>query len=88
MRFFEKNKIDLKQVGTTFPNLNTGENLLLNGDERSMSPLNFDTNEWMMTSNVLNDVDEEEYKVLEHDWQRVKRWQQAGVWMEVWRRNH
>ena len=88
MRFFEENQIDLKQVGTTFPNLNTGENLLLNGDERSMSPLNFDTNEWIMTSNVLNDVDEEEYKVLEHDWQRVKRWQQAGVWMEVWRRNH
>lgn len=88
MRFFEENQIDLKQVGTTFPNLNTGENLLLNGDERSLSPLNFDTNEWIMTSNVFNDVDEEEYEVLERDWQRAKRWQQAGVWMEVWRRNH
>lgn len=83
--FLEKKGVDFQTVGSAFPNLNTGEHLLLNGDERQFAPLNFEENRFVLASNVFNDINELDYRRLERDWVLLKKWQhQVGVWMVLY----
>jgi len=84
--FLDKEKIDFQTVGSAFPNLNTGENLLLNGDYRRFADKNFVQNEYIFASNVFNDISEPDYDTLRQNWALKKRWEQAGVWIEIYRR--
>ena len=84
--FLETQGIDFAKVGSAFPNLNTGENLLLNGDQRQFSKLNFAQNEYVFSSNVFNDISGADYSLLEKDWKLIWRKCQAGVWIEVYAR--
>ncbi|MCC7506775.1 MAG: hypothetical protein IT259_15835 [Saprospiraceae bacterium] len=86
IRFLDKENIDFQTVGSAFPNLNTGENLLLNGDGRRFAELDLSVNAYVLTSNVFNDIDEDTYRQLEKEWQLVRRQEMAGVWMELYRR--
>jgi hypothetical protein len=85
VNYLQDNHIPLEEVGSTFPNVNTGEDLLLNGDERSFADLDFDHNKWVLASNVFNDLDEPEYQVLSTKWTLEKRWAGRGVWIELYR---
>jgi hypothetical protein len=87
MTFLDGSGIDLKTVGTTFPNKNTGENLMLNGDLRLFAEKDFDKNQWMMTSNVLNDFSEAEHEQLERDWQLKWAKSKRGVWIKIYARS-
>jgi hypothetical protein len=79
--------VDVASVGTSFPCLNTGENLMLNGDQRTMQPIDFDKNDYVLTSNVLNDVDEPEYAILQgQGWQLERRWGGWPVWFELYKK--
>lgn len=84
--FLDKEKIDFQTVGSAFPNLNTGENLLLNGDCRRFADKNFVQNEYIFASNVFNDLSESDYDTLRENWRLKKKWEQAGVWIEIYRR--
>ena len=84
--FLDKEKIDFQTVGSAFPNLNTGENLLLNGDYRRFADKNFVQNEYIFASNVFNDISESDYDTLRGNWALKKKWEQAGVWIEIYRR--
>lgn len=84
--FLEKEKIDFQTVGSFFPNLNTGENLLLDGDQRRFADLDFARNEYVFASNVFNDISENDFETLRRDWVLFKKWKQAGVWVEIYRR--
>lgn len=84
--YLEEQDIDFQLVGSAFPNLNTGENLLLNGNYRRFADKDFSQNEYFFTSNVFNDVNEADYQVLDREWVLIKKWQQAGVWIEIYRR--
>lgn len=84
--YLDAQHIPFSAVGSAFPNLNTGENLLLNGDQRRFAALDLAQNQYVLASNVFNDIDGEEYAVLERDWQLVRHTQQAGVWMALYRR--
>jgi len=85
--FLEKKGVDFQTVGSAFPNLNTGENLLLNGDERQFAPLDFEQNRFVLASNVFNDINEPDYRRLERDWILLKKWQHpVGVWMVLYER--
>lgn len=84
--FIEKEKIPFQNVGTAFPNINTGENLLLNGDERQFAEKNFSRNEYMLASNIFNDFSEEDYKILDREWQPLKTVIRGGVWMKLYKR--
>lgn len=84
--FLDKEKIDFQTVGSAFPNLNTGENLMLNGDYRRFADKNFVQNEYIFASNVFNDISETDYDILRQKWLLIKKWEQAGVWIEIYRR--
>jgi hypothetical protein len=85
--FLEKKGVDFQTVGSAFPNLNTGEHLLLNGDNRQFAPLDFEKNRFVLASNVFNDINEPDYRRLERDWVLLRKWQHpAGVWMVLYER--
>jgi hypothetical protein len=84
--FLDKEKIDFQTVGSYFPNLNTGENLFLNGDQRRFAALDFSRNEYVFISNIYNDISETDEEILRRDWVLLKKWQQAAVWIEIYRR--
>lgn len=83
VRFMDEKKIAYREVGTAFPNLNTGEDLLLNGDERIFSDKNSTGLRYMLVSNVFNDFSPEDFALLAQDWTLIKRVEQAGVWLEL-----
>jgi hypothetical protein len=86
MDWLDTQKIDFQHIGSAFPNLNTSEHLYLNGDQRQCAPFDISENEWVLTSNVFNDIDEPEYAQLADGWQLVQRWSHGGVWLEVYGR--
>lgn len=86
LQYLDSLKVDYSTVGSAFPNLNSGEMLLLNGDQRKFEPLNFEQNEWVMASNIFNDLDLPEYAVLESHWDLVQEWKKRGVWIQLFRK--
>lgn len=86
MLWLDANGIDYANVGSAFPNLNTGEHLLLNGDLRHFSEKNFSQNHYIMVSNVFNDFSEDEFKALKKEWNLLKSWREGTVWIEFYRK--
>ncbi|GAB4496859.1 MAG: hypothetical protein OHK0019_29320 [Saprospiraceae bacterium] len=84
--FFQKNNIDFQKAGSFFPNLNTGENLSLDGDSRHFAEKDFSRNEYVLASNIFNDLSETDYTILQRDWILLKKWKHAGVWIEIYQR--
>lgn len=87
LTFLDQEHIDFATVGSAFPNLNTGENLSLNGDQRRFAEKDFRRNQFVLASNVFNDFSATDYSELEKNWRLVKRAEHAGVWMELYARN-
>jgi len=86
LQYLESNNVDFQTVGTAFPNLNTGENLLLNGDLRVFSQLNLAQNKFVFTSNVFNDISLSDYHQLKTNWMLVWREERMGVFIEIYER--
>ncbi|HRI59555.1 MAG TPA: hypothetical protein PK228_07520 [Saprospiraceae bacterium] len=86
--YLDENEIDFNTVGSAFPNLNTGENLMLNGDQRRFADQNLLQNDYFFASNVFNDISETDFGMLQRDWILVKKWQQSGVWIELYKRRY
>ena len=86
--YLEENKIDFNTVGSAFPNLNTGENLMLNGDMRRFANQDLLQNDYFFASNVFNDISETDFEILRRDWILLKKWQQSGVWIELYKRRN
>lgn len=84
--YLDTEKIDFQKVGSFFPNLNTGENLMLNGDYRYFSEKDFSRNEYIFISNVFNDISDADYFILKHHWFLIKEWQQAGVRIAIYQK--
>ena len=82
--FMDQYHILQEQTGSAFPNLNTGEHLLLNGDYRQMQPLDLPRQPFVMVSNVFNDVDMPQYDTLQQFYTVKAQWEQAGVWIALW----
>ncbi|MCW5921788.1 MAG: hypothetical protein KIS77_05550 [Saprospiraceae bacterium] len=86
--FLEQESIDFALVGSYFPNLNTGEHLLLNGDPRRFSGKDFVRNQYVFASNVFNDISDEDFHILQRDWTLRKSWTAASVWVEIYQKKH
>jgi len=86
LHYLDSLQVPFEEVGSAFPNLNTGEMLLLNGDQRSFSPLDLNENEWVFASNIFNDIDLPEYVILENQWDLLRHWERNGVWVQLYRR--
>ncbi|MBK8920974.1 MAG: hypothetical protein IPM81_05615 [Saprospirales bacterium] len=86
--FIDREKIDWDSIGTAFPNINTGEILLLNGDQRKMTEKNAGQNRYILASNIFNDFTTAEYALLERQWILLRRQEQSGVWMALYQRKN
>lgn len=86
LAYIDEQGIDYQRVGSAFPNLNTGVSLMLNDDKRRFTDINFDQNQLIFVSNMMNDVELSDYRRLEASWIRVRRFEQAGVWIELYKR--
>lgn len=84
VRFLEKEGIPLERVGTAFPNRNTGEHLLLDGDNRLWAAFDPKTNECALISNVFNDVSPQDRAYLRQHRRLLWRAQKRGVWIEIY----
>ena len=86
VQYLEENGIDFNTVGSTFPNLNTGENTMLNGDQRRFADKDFLQNDYFFASNVFNDITDSDFKTLKNEWVLQKKWQHSGVWIELYKK--
>lgn len=86
LQFLESSNIDFSLVGTAFPNINTGEALMLNGDLRQFSAKDFSVNKYVMASNIFNDFSEADFEALSRNWKLIWRGKKGAVWMEVYAR--
>ncbi|MCB0576985.1 MAG: hypothetical protein KDC61_20670, partial [Saprospiraceae bacterium] len=84
--FLESENIPFASVGSAFPNLGTGEQLLLNGDQRHFAEKDFARNCYMFTSNIFNDFSENDFERLQNEWLLIRRFSRAGVWIEIYSR--
>lgn len=82
--FIENKGIPLERTGTAFPNRNTSEHLLLNGDQRMWADFNPKTNEYALISNVFNDISPQDRAYLYQHRRLWWRSQKSGVWMELY----
>jgi hypothetical protein len=85
--FLQKHEIPFDSVGSAFPNLNTGDHLLLNGDLRRFVPLDLASNGFVFCSNVFNDINQDTYLELKRNWKLIWREQRGLVWVEIFERN-
>jgi hypothetical protein len=86
VRYLDQTGIPYEQIGSAFPNLNTGEHLLLNGDQRCFSPFDPEKQSYILASNVFNDIDKSDLEALGGDWVRIRHREQGGIWMSLYAR--
>lgn len=79
-------EVDFSTVGSAFPDLNTAENLFLNGDERLFSPIDFEKNQWVLASNIFNDLEKDDLSRLSKEWRLAWSQQQGMVWMRLYQK--
>ncbi len=79
---------DFQYIGSAFPNINTEEDLHLNGDSKSFVLKDFKRNQYMFVSNVFNDFSAAEIYLLRKEWILVFRNEHAGVWVEIFKRKN
>ena len=84
--YLKQQHIPLQEVGTAFPNINTGENIELNGDTTSFAPIDIRRNNYIFISNVYNDVSKEDRKTLHDSWNLVWQRHSGPVWGEIYKK--
>lgn len=86
MEYLEQQQIPLSAVGTAFPNINTGENISLNGEKSACVEIDNAHNSFIFISNVFNDVSKEDRKALQQSWRLVWQAKSGAVWGEIYRK--
>ena len=88
LTYLDQQGIDYQSVGSAFPNLNTGIDLMLNDDKRRFSDIQFDQNQLIFVSNVMNDLQASDFHRLDTAWIPRKRFAYAGVWIVLYQPAH
>jgi hypothetical protein len=79
--------INFSTVGTAFPNLNTSENIDLNGDSREFAEIDFKKNDYILVSNVFNDFKPLDYRLLyQYQFSPVEKFDSGPVRMVLYQR--
>ena len=84
--FLKQHRIPFQEIGSAFPNINTDENVSLNGDFTSFVPIDTLRNNYIFISNVFNDVSKEDRKALQTTWDLVWQRQRGQVWGEIYKK--
>jgi hypothetical protein len=86
LAFLDARGVERSKVGTAFPNLNTGEDIALDGDLRRFAAMNLDSNRCVLVSNVFNDVSKADMERLRRSWRQIFHNQRGTVTVEVFER--
>lgn len=68
MQYIDSQKIDIKTIGTSFPNWDKNKWIDLNEDERQFAKKDSLKNEYIFYSNIFNDFSAEELHTLRQNW--------------------
>lgn len=85
-QYLTDQQVDFITVGAAFPDLNSGEHLFLNGDQRLFSRVDFKTNQYIVASNVLNDFSRENLDKLAREWRLIWHQKSGKVWMHIYQK--
>lgn len=77
--YLDKQQISLQDVGTSFPEIGPLHWRDLSERQDGFSPLNFQQNEYVYYSSVMNDFSDEEREVLFNTWQKVLVLKKTGI---------
>lgn len=69
MQYIDTKKLDIKTIGTSFPNWDKNKWIDLNSDERQFAKKDLLNNAYIFYSNVFNDFSAEELQILRQHWQ-------------------
>lgn len=86
LAYIDTHQIPIESIGSAFPNNNSGEALLLNGDNRCFAEKDWLHNDYMLVSNIFNDFSANDIQRLERDWTLTKRLEQSGVWLALYKK--
>ena len=84
VHYLQQQQIPLSSVGSSFPNLNTGENIQLDGDLTAFAAMDTALNRFVFISNVFNDVSREDRLGLQQNWNLVWQQQRGAIWGEIY----
>ena len=79
IRYIEKEKIPINQVGTEFPNTATFENIDLNGSNIFFPEKDLQIQPYIFYSNIFNDFSDQELNDLKTNWLVIKEIKRCGV---------
>lgn len=77
--FIQKEKIPFQKIGTVFPNIGSFEKIELNGIEDGFVNIDFEANEYIFYSNIMNDFSDFELTELETNWLILKEMKKGGI---------
>jgi hypothetical protein len=81
--FLDKNKININDVATFFPNLTTIDNIDLNNDLRTFSAFN-GKNKYIFFSNVFN-LSDHEYEKIDNDYIIIKQLRKNSIYIYIYK---
>lgn len=84
--FLEKNEIPIEAVGTEFPMVASLENLDLNGRREGFHVKDFEKDNYILYTNIINEFQDEEFERLETDFEIVKEFHSGQVCMILYKR--
>jgi hypothetical protein len=70
--FIKKEKIPFDKIGTAFPNASSFKFIDLSNSTESFAPLDFNKNQYIFYSNVMNDFNKKELNELKNHWKMVR----------------
>ena len=71
LSYLNNHDIDFREIGTAFPEIGPIHHRQLNHQLDSLSPLNFNKNQYVLVSNIMNDITKEQWRTLQNDWTLV-----------------
>jgi hypothetical protein len=84
IEYFDSNNIDFKSVGVDFPMYNKFGYIDASPDNRVFNGVDFDTNQWVVYSNIFNWKDDKIDKVK--SWKFVKEFKSGTVFMKIYKK--
>ncbi len=85
IHYLDSESIDLDNVGTFFPNYNSEDEIMLNGDQRRLNQFN-KQNEYIFYSNVYN-LSDEELRILDKNYEEIQRFSRFQVYISILKRS-
>ncbi len=86
INYLKNNNIELNKVGSDFPNLGSLQYIDLCSDTSSFVPKNFETNSYILTSNIFNNAFYQELEQTDTNWELIKNYESWLVYFRLYRK--